>query len=993
MTAQFQYLRLQHQADAVDAIEQVFADVRFIAPASVYGNPIWSPAEAAPTLRANIERLRAAQAINAGKVQVPATATPALQLDVLMETGTGKTFTFIETIHRLHRKFGLSKFIVLVPSNAIRQGTLKSLQSTAAFFAREYENQKITVVNYSDKTVAGFIHGANRGIHVMVATYQSFAGDSRRIHKRGVEANLFGKARSYMEGLANIRPVLIIDEPHRFEGAKTQAYLAHFNPLLTLRFGATYKREDYTNLIYTLDSLEAFRQRLVKGITVDTVGTGADMSQTLTLTEVTGTAKDRHATVRYHKANGKAATVQLHKGSNLGEDTGLAFLDGHVVEKITKGELLFTNGLALPLEVPIGYGMLADEVQSQLIARSIANHFEREEQLFAHGVKALSLFFIDAVHKYLPDGERAATVRKLFERHYRAQLDALLARDDITPAYRTYLQRSAGDIGRVHKGYFARSHSEKGEEEAIRLILQEKEALLSFDTDLRFVFSMWALQEGWDNPNVFTLCKLAPGNSRISKLQQIGRGLRLAVNQQLERIGSEDAQFETINDLTVVVPASEGDFVRAIQGEISAGSLRRVSDAITHDALRVNGIIDGDNPFATVALLQWLEKCGIASVDMATGSGTLVKEKHAWQAMREGAQQRAAAEVPSLSAQQAQRLVEYLDAWYEGSGQVKEKRNAAPLQLTVRSEQYAHFRDLWANLNRDAALRYEITTPQLIDNAVAAIAANLDVKPLAVSITRSRDVHKGVGVRTTQADYTVLPYSVFTLAGFVRELANATRLSLHTISEILRRLPQATFEQIPKNENRALVQLREIIIRCIHELVVNEVAYELREIRVQTALTDRTGQLLKTIPMALCGVESHDIDNPVVRGKSLYAEPVMPVDSGIERTTTDESTQPSITVFAKLPRINIPTPLGNYNPDFGYVLSANDKPSALFLVVETKGYDTHAEIPERERWKITSAEAFFAALKEQHGVQVAFKRKINQQALGAILAEIDPVPR
>ncbi|MEJ5207755.1 DEAD/DEAH box helicase family protein [Denitratimonas sp. CY0512] len=987
MAAQFQYLRLQHQADAVDAIEQVFADVHFAAPVNAFANPVWNPLDAAPTLRANIERLRAEQRIEAGQVQVSSTGMPALQLDVLMETGTGKTFTFIETIHRLHRRYGLSKFIVLVPSNAIRQGTLKSLQTTAAFFAREYDNQKISVVNYSDKAVSGFIHGANRGIHVMVSTYQSFAGDSRVIHRRGVEANLFGKARSYMEGLAQLRPVLIIDEPHRFEGARTQEYLSHFKPLMTLRFGATYKRDEYINLVYTLDSLEAFRQRLVKGITVDTVGTGADMAETLTLTAVTGTARDRGATVRYHKANGKPDTVTLHKGGNLGQATGLAFLDGHVVERITRRELLFTNGLALPLEVPIGYGMLAEEVQSQLIARAVSNHFEREPQLFAQGIKALTLFFIDAVHKYLPDGERPATVRKLFEQHYRSQLAAMLGRDDLDPAYRAYLERSTGDIGRVHKGYFARSHSEKGEEEAIRLILKEKESLLSFDTDLRFVFSMWALQEGWDNPNVFTLCKLAPGNSRISKLQQIGRGLRLAVNQQLERISSEDPAFDAINDLIVVVPASEGDFVRAIQSEISAGSLRRVSAVFDDKVLADYNVATSTRQANKV--LDALEAIGLIALDDDSGQATLLWQRAQYQAQREVIVA-ALKGVPNLPEQSADNMLDYLDRYYEGSGQVKEKRNLAPPMLTINAERFEHFRELWENINRDAVLHYKLDSADLIESAVTIIEASLDVKPLAVSVSRSRDVQRVEGVRTEEADYRTLSYSVFTLVGFVRELANSTRLSVRTVSEILRRLRPETFAMIRLNENRALAQLRDLIIRAVHALVVNKVSYALREIRVQTALTDREGRLLDTIPAALAGSESHAINNPAVLDKSLYDTPMIPVDSQIERTTTDESSRTAITVFAKLPRVKIPTPLGEYNPDFGYVLKVEGKPNALFLVVETKGYDTFADVPERERWKIASAEAFFSALREQHGVKVDFKRKLNGDALGALLAEIDP---
>ena len=987
MSAHFQYTRLKHQADAVDAIEQVFADVRFIVPDNPYANPVFSPLEAARTLRANIEQLRDAQDISAGEVAVAGTATPALQLDVLMETGTGKTFTFIESIHRLHRKFGLSKFIVLVPSNAIRQGTLKSLQTTAAFFAREYDNQKISVVNYSDKTVAGFVHAPNGGISVMVATYQSFAGDSRLINKRGVEANLFGRAKSYMEAIAAVRPVLIIDEPHRFEGRVVQEYLPKFNPLLTLRFGATFKRDEFTNLIYTLDSLEAFRQRLVKGITVDTVGTGSDMADALTLLEVTGTARERAGKVRYQKADGKAATVELAPKDNLGEATRLPFLHGHVVEKITRSELLFTNGLSLPLGVPVGYGMLADEVQSQLIARSIANHFEREQALFKRGIKAISLFFIDAVAKYLPDGEHPATVRELFEQHYRAQLKDVLARDDLDAGYRAYLERSADDIGRVHKGYFARSHSEKGQEEAISLILKEKERLLSFDTDLRFVFSMWALQEGWDNPNVFTLCKLAPGNSRISKLQQIGRGLRLAVNQQLERIASDDVHFDEVNDLTVVVPASEGDFVRAIQSEISNNSVRKVSDKFDDRVLAEHGVAHSTRQANKV--LDALAGIGLIALDDDSGVAQLLWPRAQYQAQRTVIEAALRA-IPNLPEESTGNMLRYLDLYYDGSGQVKQKDRSPRPVLHVDAARFETFRTLWANLNRDAIVRYQLDSDALIAAAVARINADFEVKPLAVSVTRQRDVQMVTGVRSEQAEYRILSHSVFTLAGFVRELANATRLSLQTVSEILRGIDADKFALIAQNENRALAMLRDLTLRTIHALVVNAVEYDLREIRIQTALTDKAGQLVSSIPMALVGSETHAIANAVVREKSLYREDWMPVDSQIERDTVDESIQPQVTVFAKLPRVDIPTPLGNYNPDFGYVVARAGKAEALYLVVETKGYDDAGRIPESERWKIASARAFFEALKQQHGVDVAFRTKINREHMAALLAQIDP---
>jgi type III restriction enzyme len=542
----------------------------------------------------------------------------------------------------------------------------------------------------------------------------------------------------------------------------------------------------------------------------------------------------------------------------------------------------------------------------------------------------------------------------------------------------------------VHKGYFRPLAQREGRGRSdCKLILQDKEKLLSFDTDLRFIFSMWALQEGWDNPNVFTLCKLAPSNSKISKLQQIGRGLRLAVNQQLERVQADNAAFDEVNDLVVVVPASEGDFVRAIQAEISEHSLQRVSQQLSHEVLRLNGVIAGDNPFTTVALLSTLAAQGVATVDLVSGTATLALDKAPFQARRDSLAKTLLGQVPGLTAEQAKNLIGYLDAYYEGSGQVKTKKTKITPTLTLRPAQYQHFKHLWENLNRHALLRYEVDTPKLIENVLESISRNFEVRPLSISVTRTTDVETVDKARSTQAPYTIKPHSVFSMAQFLRELANMTRLSMHTVSEILQRMPAEKFDQIRHNENRALISLRDLIQRCIHELVVNRVTYDLREIRVETALTDKTGTLLKTIPVSLCGAETHALANAEVRERSLYESPVMPVDSQIERDTVDESNQQRVTVFAKLPRINIPTPLGNYNPDFGYVIARNDQPHALYLVVETKGYDTRQDIPERERWKMDSAVHFFNALKGK-GIEVHYKTKINNDSLAQLIHQIDP---
>jgi type III restriction enzyme len=810
-----------------------------------------------------------------------------------------------------------------------------------------------------------------------------------------VEASLLGRAKSFMEALADIRPVLIIDEPHRFEGKQTLEYLAKFNPLLTIRFGATFKGDTnalkYKNLIYTLDSLEAFRQRLVKSITVDTVGTGADMAQLLCYTSVSGTAKERTAQVSYQTLAGKNTSVALSAKDNLGDKTGLTFLDGHVVESVSGKELLFTNGFALPLGEPTSYGMLAEQVQALMIERAIANHFEREEALFKRGIKALSLFFIDAVAKYMPEGNKPAVIRTAFERHYRAQLAQLLENPDLDPGYRSYLARSAADIGRVHKGYFARSHSEKGEEEAIKLILQEKEKLLSFDTDLRFIFSMWALQEGWDNPNIFTLCKLAPSNSKITKLQQIGRGLRLAVNQKLARVQSDDPAFDEVNELVVVVPASEGDFVESIQNEMAAHSVRRVARVFDDGVLAEFGVA----PSTRIAnrVLDALEAMGVISLVDVSGQATLLLERTAYLARRDEILAKLRA-ITGIEDANAVAMQAYLDAYYEGYGKVTRKGDKPKPTLQINAANYQKFKDLWENLNRDAVLRYALDSSALTETIVQRIATDFQVRPLMISVTRTASVESLHQAQSAQTSYEIKSQSVYSLSAFVRELANLTHLSYHTLAKVLGRMPADKFAQIRLNENRALTALRDLILGCIYELLVNKVSYTLREVRVKsTSLTDPHGHLLDTLPVSLCGVEAHAIHNTEIQARSLYTDAFMPVDSKIERSTVDESNQTCITVFAKLPKINIPTPAGHYNPDFGYVIQQGEATQALYLVVETKGYDSYADIPTKEKWKIESAKNFFKALQDlpelkAKGVQIHYQTKINGESLAQLISSI-----
>ncbi|MDP3837818.1 MAG: DEAD/DEAH box helicase family protein [Methylococcales bacterium] len=980
MRKQFQYTRLAYQATAVKSIADVFADVRFYPAHRSEMNPVFKLDESINTLEANITRVRDNNKVTTGELVIN---TSALNLDVLMETGTGKTFTFIETLYKLHQDYGLAKFIILVPSNPIRQGTLKSLESTAAFFAKAYNNQKISVFNYSPRTVNGFIHNANAGISVLVATYQSFNKDKNTINNRGIEASLFSRAKSYMEALAAIRPVLIIDEPHRFEGAKTVEYLAKFNPLFTVRFGATFK-SDYKNLIYTLDSVDAFNQRLVKSITVDTVG-DAQTDATLCYTTMTGKAGARSAHIAYQKLDGKAASVTVKVKDNVGEKTGIHCLNGYIVENITGKEVLFSNDFALSLGEASSYGLLADDMQRLIIENSIRSHFAREAFLFKRGIKALSLFFIDSVAKYMQEGSKPALVRDWFETIYQAELAAVLAKPDLDVDYRTYLERTVNNIDAVHKGYFARSHSEKSEEEAIKLILEEKEKLLSFDTDLRFIFSMWALQEGWDNPNIFTLCKLAPSTSKITKLQQIGRGLRLAVNQSLERITTENPDFDSVNELVVIVPATEGDFVGAIQNEIAEQGVRKTPRVFDDAVLVAFGV--AQNARIANRVLDALESLGVIGLDDVTGAVITIEQADF--AARKAEIHNAVAKVQGAD---ADRMLDYLGGCFGVSRVSSRSDKPATEKLTINPSQYAKFKTLWENLNREAVLSYQLDTPTLIENVVTKINEQLEVKPLTLSITTTRHVENTDKTRSSQAVYDATPHSLYSLGEFVRDLANSTKLSYATVAEIIQRMASDKFALIACNENRALAVLKDICLSSIYELIINKiyykedeigVKYKVGEIKVKTSLTDNTGALLDDIHLTQCGKEKYVIREPTVRHNSLFNEDYLSVDSEIEKNTVEESNIDTITVFSKLPKINIPTPRGNYNPDFGYVVKQGDN-QYLYLVVETKGYDSHDDVGSPEKLKIESAKQFFKAL-QNNGVNVRYETKLNNDSLAGII--------
>ena len=970
--------RLDYQELAVNSISDVFKNIAFKPNDNKKSNPSFDLQASKSILVNNITKVREINKVDIGDISIK----DELVIDTLMETGTGKTFTFLESIYRLNRDYGLCKFIILVPSNPIRQGTIKNINITKEFFTKEYGKQ-ISVYNYSEKTVLNYINASSQNISVLVSTYQSFNKATNSINKNKIEQTLIGRSRSYMQAIGHLRPVIIIDEPHRFEGKQTAKYLKEFNALFTLRFGATFKGDEYKNLIYTLDSVDAFSRGLVKAITVDTVGNENVDNHTIMLKEVKGTnQKDYVAKIEYKDINFKPKPTELKHGENLGEKVGIEYLNSYIVEKITKNEVIFTNGISILLGESESYGVLLDEMQKVIVDTAIKNHFEREEELFKLNIKSLCLFFIDRVDKYLTEDGINGKLALLFETLYLKNLEQILKKDNLDEDYKKYLLKTKDSVKEVHSGYFAKSKKEGDEAEAIELILNKKEELLSFDSDLRFIFSQWALQEGWDNPNVMTLCKLAPSNSKISKLQQIGRGLRLAVNQDGKRITKDDSNFDFVNELFVVIPSTEENFVTSIQKEISENSIKQVSKLFNEDIMVENHIATTSR--TAVKLLDKLDEIGFISIDDNDMSEIIIsKEDYSTRSK----------ELESLDIKGCDnsRLKEYFDSFFKTSNRIKAKDRSDKKEkgkIKIHQENFQKFKTLWDNLNYDAVVKYDINSEVLIEKARDKINENFTISGQDIIVKRDKNIEDKNKHDSEKETIHVETHSIFTLYEFVKALSNSTKLSMQTIAKVLHGIKKEKFDLIYQNENLALKKIEEQLVSSIYEVIINKISYDLKEIKTcNTSLTDKNGNLKEFIPEGSLGTETYKIKSKNIRELSIYDEDFMEVDSNIEKLTIDESSDKRITVFGKLPKVNIPTAHGrHYNPDFGYVIESKEG-KELYFVVESKGYDKFDDISTKEKLQIKSAEAFFKKLREM-GVNVEYQTKLNSPDLSQLISDI-----
>ncbi|WP_425040875.1 type III restriction-modification system endonuclease [Primorskyibacter sp. S187A] len=897
-------------------------------------------------------------------------AGAAINLDIEMETGTGKTYCYIKSIFEMNKRYGWSKFIIMVPSIAIREGVAKSLEMTAEHFVESY-GKKARFFIYNSKRLHELeSFSSDAGINVMVINVQAFnasGADNRRIYE---ELDDF-QSRKPIDVIAKNRPILILDEPQKMEGTATQNALPKFNPLFILRYSATHKT--IHNKVHRLDAVDAFSQKLVKKIEVRGIqakgltGTNAY----LYLEGIQISKSDPVARVEMEvKTNSgiKRVLRKVEKGRNLFDlSKGLDQYRDFVVSDIDArvDEVHFTNGAVLKAGEANG-DVTERDIRRIQIRETIAAHLEREKQMFAKGIKVLSLFFIDEVAKYRDydaDDEKGEYAR-VFEEEYEAlkaeYLGELPLEDE---AYRKHLDSI--DISATHNGYF--SIDKKGklvdpkvkargefagltdDVSAYDLILKDKERLLSFEEPTRFIFSHSALREGWDNPNVFVMCMLKHSDNTISRRQEVGRGLRISVNKNGDRM-DHAATVHDINVLTVVASESYKDFVGGLQKEIAENLSERPRQANAEYFEGKSITVNGSESIVSKDMAKRIERYLIKNDYIDDNDGIT-------QAYHEAREAGTLAGLPEELLDYQEQILQLIDTVFNGTQLENMMGDGRKPKAIPRNKNFEkkEFQKLWQRINRKAVYQVEFDSNDLVRRCIDALDRDLVVSPLQYVVTegtlsdelteaqlRTGAAFKQSGIRSEESGsaHSLVSYDV------IGKLAEGADLTRGTIGKILTGMSAAKFSTFQANPEQFISEASRIIKEQKATTVIEHLTYDATADRYDTDIFPAT-QSGTDLTQAVGKLRNHVYDYAVV-------------DSGVERKFVEDlDTSDEIIVYSKLPQgFLIPTPVGDYNPDWAIAFKEQSV-QHIYFVAETKGSQPSLKFRELEREKIKCARKFF----------------------------------
>lgn len=932
-----------------------------------------------------------------------------------METGTGKTYTYIKTMYELNEHYGWSKFIVMVPSIAIREGVQKSFQITSDHFQELY-HKKIRFFTYNSSNSSNIANindfASNNDIQVMIINFQAFSAKgaaNRRIYEELDEL----QSRRPIDVIKAVRPILIIDEPQKF-GEQTESLFKEFNPLFTIRYSATHKKNKEYNKIYRLDAIDAYNDKLVKKINVKGIEVLNNKSESayLFLDKVDISSKhDPEAIMEIDVKTNNGFTrklVRLKTRDDLYvKSNGLTAYKGYVVSEIdgrydNYDKVFFTNGVEISVGQAFG-DINKDDIIRIQIRETIRTHLEKEKELHKLGIKVLSLFFIDEVAKYkyyensIPQkGDYA----KIFEQEYVKALADY--RNIIDDEYRNYLD--SFETGKIHTGYFSIDKKKKdsdGEsilidnEKAIKkssngdyisfdkdaydLIMKDKERLLSLDEPVRFVFSHSALREGWDNPNIFQICTLKHSNSEISKRQEIGRGLRICVNKDGERMDYKvlEDNFHTINTLTVIASESYESFASSLQTELSETLTVRPKNftwesfegkILTNDLGEkyvftqehyqdflifnvLNGYVDQNNNYKiTDKFIEDMENEKIEVMPALVGF-----EKEVSNLMKK------------LYSTNNTKLI---------SDERRENiKRLVPNSNFMKKE----FQDLWNKINIKTIYEVDFDTNELIEKAINSINAKLNVNKMKVKITEGSQKEKITyssitdkksmeeGSIKTEIIEDFHPSEVeYDLIG---EITKDTRLTRKTIIRILSNISPQKFEMYKYNPEEFIKKVCHLINNEKAATVIDGITYH------------KTEQKYSNDIFTINNVRGELGENAIDVKKHIYD--FLKYDSINERNFAEKLENGEVTVYAKLPSgFKIPTPVGNYNPDWAIVFdNSESKFKYVYFIAETKGSMDSMQLREVENAKIECARKHFECLDNEfikYDVVTSYDELINK---------------
>jgi len=904
------------------------------------------------------------------------TKVAKLNLDIEMETGTGKTYCYIKTMFELNKQYGWSKFIVVVPSIAIREGVAKSLEITADHFLETYHKKARFFIYNSKEPHHLESFSSDAGINVMVINVQAFNAtgkDNRRIY----EVLDDFQSRRPIDVISANRPILILDEPQKMEGGKTLDSLVNFNPLMVLRYSATHKTNH--NKIHRLDALDAYNQKLVKKIAVRGISVkglaGTNAYLYLQAIEISN-KKPPVAVVEFEQklagGNIKRVTRKLGKGDNLFDLSNELeqYRDGFVVSDINGNSdiLHFTNGVELVVGDAMGD---VDEAALRRIQirEAIKAHFDKEVVLFSQGVKVLTLFFIDEVAKYrdYSASDEKGEYARIFEEEYALYLKDLLCYE--TP-YTQYLKGIPAE--KTHNGYFSIDKKTKhdvdskvaarGENagqsddvDAYDLILKDKERLLSLAEPVRFIFSHSALREGWDNPNVFVICflKHPDYNNVVTRRQEVGRGLRLSVNQDGNRM-DHPATVHDVNVLTVVASESYTDFVAALQKDISdsLSARPRIAD---------KAFFIGKMVVTSIGPVAVTEDQASDIEFYLIQNGYVDKKRNVTEKYHQAKKNHALADLPEELAPLGEQVFKLVDSVFSESQlpDIGDDRRPKQNPLNANFEKQ-EFKALWDRINRKAAYSVEFDSDELVQKTIAVLNSNgsdgLKVTPLQYTIQQGEQIgsvtYDGLQegntfklkVTETQASYASIQSAVkYDLIG---KLAEGTQLTRRTVAQMLKGLDADVFAQFRTNPESFIAEAIRLINEQKATVIIEHLAYDPTEDKFELDIFT-TGQSKQDFSKAGEKLKRHIYDYVVT-------------DSNIERKFVEElDASKEVVVYAKLPRgFLIPTPVGDYNPDWAISFKEGSV-KHIYFVAETKGSISSMDLREIEKTKIKCARKFF----------------------------------